>query len=120
MSHRLNSLKIKAKLLQKSKKKAGKPIQLKEAYEILAKTAGYESWRHYKAAIENTSDFAGGVSGSSLNVWTKVHQEALQHALETNGYVIPHENYFFVGDRDYLKSIGIDPNDRDLQRVRPV
>lgn len=117
MSNRLESLKIKAKLLQKAKSKAGKPIQLKEAFEIIAKAAGFPSWREQKAAIEKTNFLGLAKSGPQIQVWFRDYEEARAHAQETGGYLIPHEKDFFVGDLDFLKSLGLTENDPDLKAV---
>ena len=115
---RLASLKIKAKLLQKAKLKSGKPIALKEAYVILAKSAGYESWREMKNNIEQYALFRP--SGASLlywNNWYSTYEEAKSHQKEGTDFLLPHEQHFFLCGKDHIEALGIPPEDSDLKKV---
>ncbi|MEZ4871083.1 MAG: glyoxalase superfamily protein [Bdellovibrionales bacterium] len=115
---RIESLKIKAKLLQKSKKKNGKPIQLKEAFEILAKASGYSNWRAMKESVDQYSLFRPqGVSLPYWNNWYSSYEEAKQHQKKNSDYLIPYEQQFFLCGIDYIEALGIDRNDPDLALV---
>lgn len=96
MKSRLESIRIKAKLLQKSKKKSGKEIKLKDAYNILARTAGYDSWASYKEAIESSADALAQVKRSTLNHWFRRKEEALAFQDQNGGEIIPIEKDFVV------------------------
>lgn len=39
------------------KKSAGRPIQLKDAFDMLAKASGFKSWRELKELFEATDHF---------------------------------------------------------------
>lgn len=112
---RIASLKIKAKLLQKAKKKAGKTIQLKEAYEIIAKSAGYQSWREMKEHVERHADFRP--SNKSLpywNNWYNSYEQAKEHCNLQHQFLLPFESQFFVCEIDYIEALGIHKDDTDL------
>lgn len=114
---RLEYLKIKAKLLQKSKKKSGKQIKLKEAYEIIAKSAGYGSWREMKSQVEKFASLRPSNSMPYWNNWYSSYEEAKQHLKQPSYYLLPFENQFFICEIDYIEELGISRNDPDLSLV---
>lgn len=118
MSHSsIDSLKIKAKLLQKAKMKAGKEFSLKEAYTLIAKTAGYSSWKAMKDDYE-MADILNPPRWSALwKIWFSSKEEALQHMTADSKYLIPYRNQFFVCDANYLNALGVAEDDQDLQKV---
>lgn len=115
---RIESLKVKAKLLVKAKKKAGQPIPLKEALDKVAKLSGYPSWRELRRSSPE-NDFYWKGSGSVPNHWCKSHGEA-QRVLEQNGgFLIPYLKQFFVCQGDFVEGLGISLKDPDLSAVGP-
>ena len=113
----IESLKIKAKLLQKAKKKAGKTIQLKEAFDIIAKTSGFKSWREMKELFEATEHFCPKGSTARWKIWFKNYEEALEQMKTARGYLLPYRDHYFICDQDYIEFLGIEPNDADLTKV---
>jgi hypothetical protein len=115
---RIESLKIKAKLLQKAKKKAGKDIPLKDALDILAKAAGFKTWREFKEILEATAHFYPGKGTAYWNIWFSSYEEALA-ALETHpaGYLLPYQKDFFICEADFIESLGIARGEEDLSKV---
>lgn len=116
-SSRITSLKVKAKLLQKAKHKAGKPIQLKTALGLIAKTSGYASWRDLKTALETRAQFRFRGSGAFWNTWYATYEEASQHLAQHGGYLLPDEKHFFICDIHYIEALGIQSTDPDLKKV---
>lgn len=117
MSSALDSLKIKAKLLQKAKKKAGKPIRLKDAFETLARHAGFESWRDLKEVFEATELFCPPGTSAHWKTWYSSYEEALEHLKTGPGYLLPYRKHFFVCEADYLEHLGVARDDADLEKV---
>jgi hypothetical protein len=113
----LQSLKIKAKLLQKAKRKAGKIMQLKEAFAILAKAAGFSSWQDLKATLDTNSVFCPPGHSAYWKTWYGTYEGALQHLSEHGGFLLPYRKDFFICDADYLRFLGVGAEDRDLERV---
>ena len=115
---RMESLKIKAKLLQKSKKKSGKSIQLKEAYEIIARSAGYADWRSMKKDVEKYKIFRPSKANLPYwNNWYSTYEEAKTHLSKASEYLLPFEGKFFLCGSDYIEALGIAPDDQDLKLV---
>jgi hypothetical protein len=113
---RVQILKNKAKLLQKAKSKAGKPILLKDALEIVAKSAHFSSWRELKENLEANEPLWRPMSSAFWNVWYASYEEALKH-LTPGHYLLPYQKQFFICDFNYIKSFNLQEDDADLKRV---
>lgn len=94
---RLQSLKTKAKLLQKAKAKAGKPILLKTALDIIAKTSGFDSWRELKENIEANEVLWSSLGGALWNNWHASYEEAVA-MLADDQFLLPYQKQFFICD----------------------
>src|SRR5690606_2975295 len=114
---KLEALRAKAKLLQKAKKRAGKTIQLKTAFEIIAKTAGYASWRDLKKEVEEKEWLSFPLKGGYWNTWYNSYEEAREHFEKTGGFLLPFEKHFFVCEDSYMENLGIAHDDPDLLAV---
>lgn len=112
----IDSLKIKAKLLQKAKKKKNSEFTLKEAYLLIAKTAGYSSWKEMKDDYE-LADVLNPPRWSALwKAWFSSKKEAIKH-MTVGSYLLPYRNQFFICDANYLKALDVSPDDTDLLKV---
>lgn len=112
----LNSLKIKAKLLQKKKRLIDASFALKDAYAIIAKSAGYSSWKEMRDEVEN-ADLLNPPKWSAIwKTWITDYNEGL-HLLGENEYLLPYKNQFFICDPNYIQALGIESNDPLLQKV---
>lgn len=118
-SSRLSSLKIKAKLLQKAKKRAGTAIALKDALAIVATNAGFKSWRDMKATLEIHELLRPPFASALWNIWFASYDEAKDHLASHGGYLLPYQKQFFICDDDYIKNLGLELNDADLAIVGP-
>ena len=114
---RLEALKTKAKLLQKAKKRSGKPIALKDAYALLATIAGFASWRDMKATLDVHELLRPRHSSALWSVWYGSYDEAHGHLRDQGGYLLPYQKQFFICDHHYIESLGIDLRDPDLDKV---
>jgi hypothetical protein len=114
---RVESLRIKAKLLQKAKRRAGKPCALKEAFAIIARHAGYPSWQQMKATIEADEVLRPPHAAAQTNVWFGTYAEGKAHLGSEVGFLLPYQRQFFVCDSDYLATLGLQPDDPDLIAV---
>ena len=116
---RLESLKIKAKLLQKAKLRAGTPIALKDAFALLAKHAGFSSWREWKNVIELHEKLRPPHASALWHVWYATYEEAKTHLDREGGYLLPYQKHYFITGDDYLANLGLDLADPDLKKVGP-
>jgi hypothetical protein len=117
MPSRLQALKTKAKLLQKAKLKAGKPIRLKEAYTYLARTSGFASWRDLKATLEGDDVFCPPGHSADMKTWYAAYPDAVSHLAAHGGYLLTYQKAFFICDEGYIRFLGLSPDDPDVQKV---
>lgn len=116
---RLDALKTKAKLLQKAKKRSGKPIALKEAFALIATSAGFASWREMKAALDIHELLRPPHSSALWSVWYGKYDDAAGHLQEQGGYLLPYQKQYFICDEHYIVSLGIQLGDPDLEKIGP-
>ena len=112
----IESLRIKAKLLQKSKALAGNPVALKDAYAIIARTAGYHSWQEMKATVE-AHEILRPKNFSLTTTWYSQYDEGKAHILANGGYLMPYQKQYFVCEASYLSALGLDLSDPDIEKV---
>lgn len=112
----IESLKIRAKLLQKSKKKSGKEIQLKDALQVIAKAKGFDSWRELNANFEETDLFNPAHWSAQWKVWYSTVDEARTN-LKASEFLLPYHKQFFICDVHYIQALGITPEDSDLKTI---
>lgn len=115
---RIESLKTRAKLLQKAKNRNGSPMRLKDALDKIASLSGFENWRDLKHTLDANDIFLQhGKAGPQGFPWFKSYEEACAYREKTNGILIPYQKDFFVADDDYLKAFGLDSQNEDLKKV---
>lgn len=118
-STRLESLKIKAKLLQKAKRRNGKPFALKDAFALIAEAAGFSSWRDMKNTLDVHELLRPPHASALWSVWYGSYEEAKKHLQEQDegGFLLPYQKQFFICDTNYIANLGIELDDSDLQKV---
>ncbi len=114
---RIDELKSRAKKLQKSLSSNNKEIKLKDALNKIASLNGFSNWRDLKLKLEETELFLNRGTGPSTMHWYSTQEEARYFVEKLGGYIIPYQTYFFAGDDDYLKAVGISKDDADLKLV---
>ncbi|MGZ3692618.1 MAG: hypothetical protein ACXVAX_14005 [Pseudobdellovibrio sp.] len=114
---RLEHLRNKAKFLQKAKKKSGKPIQLKEAFNIIAKASGFGSWQDLKETLDANEVFCPHGHSSIWKTWYSSYEQAVHELKKTDGYLLPYVKDFFICDQNYLSFLGVDPQSSLVKEV---
>lgn len=112
----LDSLKIKAKLLQKAKKRKGNEIPLKESYALIAKTSGFNSWKEMKDECE-LADLLNPPKWSAIwKIWFSSREEAIENMKEGH-FLLPYKKQFFICDENYISALGLSTNDDDIEKI---
>lgn len=114
---RIQSLKIRAKLLQKAKAKAGKPVRLKEAFTLLARASGFSSWQDLKTTLNENGPLCPPGHSAHWKIWYASYSEACSHLKAHGGFLLPYQRDFFICDLDYLNFLGLSADDPDLKEV---
>lgn len=115
-SNSIESLKIKAKILQKKKRAAGEDYQLKDAYHTIAKTAGFASWKEMKDSFIISDKLNPPKWGAIWKIWFANYDEA-KSVLKEDQFLLPYRNQFFICTQDYINALGIQADDQDLQLI---
>ena len=113
---RIESLKIKAKLLQKAKKKSGQNITLKTALDKIAKLSGFSSWRDLNENLKD-NPFEHLMSSAHGHVWYSSYEKAKEHLEKNGGFLLSYQKQFFICNEDYIKDLGLTMDDPDLAQV---
>ena len=116
-SSSVDSLKIKAKLLQKAKKKIGITIPLKDAFATISKTAGFKSWKAMKDSYEVADLLNPPQWSAQWKNWYSSREEALKYFNQNKDFLLSYREQFFICDEHYILALGISLDDQDLVAV---
>ena len=105
------SLLSEAELLQKAKHK--------HVLQVIAKENGFNTWTELKALAQQimAEIFARNYQGGFLNKWFAHYEEAKTHQRAMGCYLLPYKHQFFICEADYIKQLGLDPNDPDWRSI---
>ncbi|RED53773.1 hypothetical protein [Aestuariispira insulae] len=96
-------------------------VRRRDCLTMLAREQGFRSWSHLLGVIrdKSVSDFGTLLYPdrcyAHFNIWSADINEARRIRSETNGYLLGYKKQFFVVDRDYVATLGLDPEDPDWQ-----
>jgi hypothetical protein len=89
----------------------------------LARELGFDGWPHASAVLRGTdaSDFGTLLypSGAEVhwNVWSASYEEAAAIREDHGGYLLAYRRHFFITDRHFIATLGLDPDDPDWERI---
>ena len=89
----------------------------------LARELGFDGWPHASAVLRGTdaSDFGTLLypSGAEVhwNVWSASYEEAAAIREDHGGYLLAYRRHFFITDRHFIATLGLDPEDPDWERI---
>ncbi|WP_438042229.1 hypothetical protein [Sorangium sp. So ce128] len=102
-------------------------IRRKHCLAVVARECGFSSWERARLALagEPGAPELGallyGRDGGVLHHWFATYEEARAHveALPeaSRGYLLAYKHHFFVADRAFVASLGLDPGDPDWQAI---
>lgn len=85
-------------------------VQRKYALAVIALEKGFKSWTDLKCQLPF-------IQGGFLNKWFANYSEAKTHLQMNGGFLLPYRNQFFICDANYIKNIGLNPDDSDWQLI---
>ena len=104
-------------------------IQRKHALTVIALENNYASWADLKQRLERKEKLAAFRKnnkytllypqrcGGFINAWYAHYEEAREHLVHDGGYLLPYKNDFFICQRVYIQTVGLDPDDPDWKRI---
>lgn len=85
-------------------------IKYKHALTVIAIENGFQTWIDLKIQINF-------IVGGYLNLWFANYTEAKSTLREKGGFLLPYKNQFFICNANYIKQIGIEPDDPDWEKI---
>jgi hypothetical protein len=98
-------------------------VRRRHCLGALALEMGFPGWPDALAAFEGSaSDFGtllypSAFGGGHWNIWSASYEEARAIREEHGGYLLGYRRQFFVTDRYFIESLGLDPDDPDWARI---
>lgn len=89
----------------------------------LARELGFRGWQHAVAVLRgtDTSDFGTLLypPGAEVhwNIWSASYAKAAAIRADHGGYLLAYRRHFFITDRHFIATLGIDPDDPDWERI---
>ncbi len=90
---------------------------------VLARELGFRGWPHAAAVLRgaDASDFGTLLypSGAEAhwNIWSASYREAAAIREDHGGYLLAYRRHFFIADRHFIATLGLDPDDADWERI---
>ncbi|MCB9615686.1 MAG: hypothetical protein H6722_24915 [Sandaracinus sp.] len=88
----------------------------RHALSAVARELGAHGWSHLCAVLrgEDVDDFGEALhQHGHWHVWSASYEEAVAIRAEHGGFLLPYRHQFFVADADYVRELGLDPDDPD-------
>ncbi|MBI4750971.1 MAG: hypothetical protein HY774_21025 [Acidobacteria bacterium] len=101
-------------------------IKLKHALAVIALENNFPSWAELKHRMEKLDAFRNKNTftdlyprrcGGFLNEWYASYETASHHRQQTGGYLLPYKSQFFICTAEYIRVLGLDPDDPDWERI---
>ena len=89
----------------------------------LARELGFRGWPHAVAVLRGTdsSDFGTLLypSGAEVhwNIWSASYPQAAAIREEHGGFLLAYRRHFFITDRHFIATLGLDPDDADWEWI---
>ncbi|WP_437675340.1 hypothetical protein [Sorangium sp. So ce131] len=102
-------------------------IRRKHCFAVVARECGFSSWERARLALEGApgapelGTLLYGGEGGVLHHWFATYDEARAHLASRpaapRGYLLTYKQDFFVADRAFVASLGLDPDDPDWRAI---
>lgn len=112
-----------AEALRRLRLAEGEAVLRRHCLAAIARELGFTGWPAAVAAIEGDQcrDFGtllyppGG--SAHTNIWCASYEQAREIHRERGGYLLAYRTQFFLCDRYFIETIGVDPDDDDWARI---
>ena len=100
-----------------------KTTQRRHCLAVIARELGFDGWPHAERVLsgQTIDDFGSLLSppgaAAHWNIWSASYDEARAIRAAHGGYLLAYKRHFFIVDRYYLETLGLDPDDADWDRI---
>ena len=101
----------------------GEVLKHRHGLAVVARDLGFVGWSHLTALVQGTAmDDAGTIlyphgASAHWNIWSASYDEARAIRDEHGGYLLAYKRHFFIVDRHFIETLGLDPEDDDWRRI---
>ncbi len=101
----------------------GARLQRRHCLTAVARECGFDSWSHAMHLLGGggTGGFGAVLypkrCGAHSNIWCASYDEAKAIRAEHGGYLLAYKHQFLVVDEHFIRTLGIDPKDPDLELI---
>ena len=98
-------------------------ITRRHCLTVIARDLGFQGWQHAVAVLRGTDarDFGTLLypKGAEVhcNIWSASYDEARAIREQHGGYLLAYRRHFFIADRHFIDTLGLDPGDPDWQLI---
>src|SRR6185436_1730841 len=101
----------------------GASIRRRHCLAVIARELGFQGWPHAVAVLRGTDSIDFGTllypKGAEVhwNIWSASYAEARVIREQHGGYLLAYKRQFFIVDRHFIKTIGLEPDDPDWDLI---
>lgn len=98
-------------------------VQRRHCLSVIAQDLGFTGWSHLTNLLKGANDVGFGtcLHPKSVhvhwNIWVASYDEAITIQQTHGGFILGYKNQYIVVDEDYIKDLGLDPNDVDFEEM---
>jgi len=99
------------------------PFQVKRRHclSVIARELGFQGWGHAVHSLRDATTFGRLLypprCGGHTNIWCATYEDAQMIHAQRGGYLLAYQTQFFVVDDDYIRTLGLDPEDPDWGHI---
>lgn len=121
-SRAVRSLRVLRELATVDAAQLAEAVQRKHCLTASALSVGFQSWMHAVEVLEGRAEDFGTLLYPSTcyghyNIWSASYEEARAIHAQHGGYLLAYKRQFLIVDRDYIESLGLEPEDPDLEAI---
>lgn len=98
-------------------------IKRRHCFSIIATELGFRGWPHLLEVLKQDRPTDYGTffyperCSVHWNIWFATYEEAAKVRESHGGFLIAYKRQFMVVDEDYIRSFGLNPDDRDFEEI---
>ena len=98
-------------------------IKRRHCLAVIARELGFQGWPHAVGVLRGTDSTDFGTllypKGADVhcNIWSASYAEARAIRDQNDGYLLAYRRHFFIVDRHFIKTLGLQPDDPDWELI---
>lgn len=99
-------------------------VRRRHCLAVIARELGFAGWPQAVAVFTgegDASDFGTALyppgADAHWNIWSASYDEAKTIRAQHGGYLLAYKRHFFIVDRHFIETLGLDPEDPDWEAI---